>query len=190
MRTCPSCGVVNADDATTCILCGRALVPVERPEELAFAAASSPPEPEQPAPAAPPPPTAQPVPPPPPTMPATAATPTRPAIVPHPRFSRAQWRKRYLLGLGLGFIPVLIALACVGTILTRGTPTIPVNIIVSGVIAASVLYIAVFIGMIVCLSIDRLRPIGYGLLTMVVAGPIIVTASCFGAIALASRQTG
>lgn len=174
MRTCPSCGAANTDDANTCILCGRALVPGERPEEPAFAAAS-PQEPEQPAPAAPLPPTAQPVPPPP-TMPATVATPMRPAIVPRPQFTRAQWRNRYLLGLALGLIPVLIVLIFIGVV---SSSSVVGNAIWVPIIAALVLYLAAFIGMIVCLASNRLRPIGYGLLTMVVAGPVITVVSCF-----------
>ncbi len=168
MRTCPSCGAANADDANTCALCGRALVPGERPEEPAFAAAP-PPETEQPTPVPPPPLTPQPIPPPP--------TPTRPAIVPHPQLSLVQWRNRFLLGIGLGMIPVVIALISIGVLSSPASTTLGTLGIV-GPIAAFVLYLATFIGMIVCLAINRLRPTGYGLLTMVFAGPVITAASC------------
>lgn len=203
MRACPSCGFANSEDATTCALCGRALAPAQRPEEPAPVVPPSVDQAQPPAPV-----TAPIQPPPTPSVPPHEAAPPAPyeasphypmppgmpppppLMMPRPQLTRAQWRNRYLLGIGLGFIPVLIALVCIGIILNRSTPTILANNVGFGVIAAAVLYIAVFISMIVCLAIDRLRPIGYGLLTMVIAGPIVVTASCFGAIALASRQTG
>lgn len=112
-------------------------------------------------------------------MPPGMSPPCPPLMMPRPHFTRTQWRNRYLLGLGLGFIPLLLALVGIGIIFNRGTPAILANNVGFGLIAALVLYIAVFIGMIVCLAIDRLRPIGYGLLTMVVAGPVIAVASCF-----------
>jgi hypothetical protein len=101
----------------------------------------------------------------------------QPAIVPHPQFSRAQWRNRFLLGIGLGMIPVVIALISIGVLSSPASATVGTlgNV---GPIAAFALYLATFIGMIVCLASNRLRPIGYGLLTMVVAGPVITVASC------------
>lgn len=221
MRTCPSCGFANADDANTCALCGRALISTQRPEEPTYAAPSSPEQPEAAAPpssasippppvsaeapqqptptlapvttpmqppampsmppygAAPPPPYGAPPPyPMQPAMPPPIQPPRPPVIVPHPQFSRAQWRKRFLLGLGLGMIPVVLALVSIGVLSSNASSTVG-NLGIVGPIAAFVLYLATFIGMIVCLAIDRLRPIGYGLLTMVVAGPVITVASCF-----------
>ena len=191
MRICPSCGYANADDPTRCLLCGRPLASAEPPAEAAPAGA-----PEAPfvvAPAAEPPQIATPAPstpapyPPLPLAPPAAAPPPRPPLVmPRPQLSRIQQRNRYLLGLGLGIIPLLIGLATVGTIVNHSIPILSDNSGL-GVLAALALYVASFIAMIVCLAIDRARPVGYGLLTMVVASPILIAVSCFGLIALASR---
>jgi hypothetical protein len=215
MRICPSCGYANADDATKCVLCGHSLASAEPPAEAAPAGAPEAPfvvapaaEPPQLAILAPPtpaPPTPAPYPlppvsayaaaPPPPQpygMPAPAPAsagmlpPRPPLVMPRPQLSRIQQRNRYLLGLGLGIIPLLIGLATVGTIVTHSIPILSDNSGL-GVLAALALYVASFIAMIVCLAIDRARPVGYGLLTMVVASPILIAVSCFGLIALASR---
>ena len=131
--------------------------------------------------AAPPPPYGAPLPYP---MP-SAVPPPPPLMMPRPQFTRAQWRNRYLLGLALGLIPVLIVLIFIGVV--SSTLSVVGNAIWWSIIAALVLYLAAFIGMIVCLANDRLRPVGYGLLTMVVAGPVITVVSCFTIPALVRR---
>lgn len=70
--------------------------------------------------------------------------------------------RQYLLGLGLGLIPVVIVLADFGQS--------------SGVVlpVAGVLYAAVLVGAITCLAIARVRFAGYGLLTMFLVAPVIV----------------
>lgn len=205
MPVCPSCGFANPEDATRCTLCGRTLMPTERAAELAVPAASPAAQAEQPepAPSAPPPPASVSIPPSPapvtapmqpPTMPPYGAAPTQPygappspmqpgmpppppLMMPRPQFTRAQWRNRYLLGLALGLIPVLIVLIFIGVV--SSTLSVVGIAIWGPIIAALALYLAAFIGMIVCLANDRLRPVGYGLLTMVVAGPVITVVSCF-----------
>ncbi len=120
-------------------------------------------------------------------MPQGAPPPRPPLPLRPPLYTRQQWRNRYLLGLGLGAIPVLIIMAYLGTGAAGRFPSPLLSALGTILLMTGILYVASFIGMIVCLSIERLRPIGYGLLTMVVAGPIIAAVSCVAALSLASR---
>jgi hypothetical protein len=76
----------------------------------------------------------------------------------------------YFIGLGIGLIPLIVALVAVGNIMNASAG-------ITFTVALG-LYAAEFIAMIVCLAISRTRFIGYGLLTMVLAGPVITVISC------------
>ena len=107
--------------------------------------------------------------------------PTQPAIQP-PTQPPAHNGRRYLLGLGLGFVPVLLAII-------SGVFSYPLftynasgpydpglsNGLLSG---AAILYGIAIIAMIVCLFNKEVRFIGYGLLTMVLIGPIVAVVGC------------
>ena len=76
------------------------------------------------------------------------------------------------MGLGLGAIPLLVALVGVYTV-TVGGPYSG-----AGLVAGGALYLAALIAMIVCLSIARVRFVGYGLLAAVAASPVIFGIGC------------
>lgn len=201
MRECPSCGFANPEHAVNCQQCGRVL-PVAReetPPEVSTPSAGPPGGPAiMPPPLATPPPPATPpvtplpsatvLPPPPPPFYPYGAQPAPPPIPMQPRGTQQGGRRQYFLGLGLGFIPLLLALIGVGL-------SVQTNNATAGAIAGVLLllalggYIAEFIGMIVCLSLARVRSVGYGLLTMVVATPVIAVISCF-AVLTASVPVG
>lgn len=122
-----------------------------------------------------------------PAMPYGAPPPRPPLPFRPPLYTRKQWRNRYLLGLLVGALPALIVMVLAGALVAVRFNSPLANASGPALISAGLLYLASFIGMIVCLSIERLRPIGYGLLTAVIAGPIIASVSCFAAFGLASR---
>jgi hypothetical protein len=93
---------------------------------------------------------------------------------PQPGFNR-----KFLLGLGIGLIPLLVAMIGLGQVISssRGGPAN--SFLSSLLIIGGILYLAEIIAMIVLLVIRRTRPIGYGLLTMVVISPIVFAVGCF-----------
>ena len=83
-------------------------------------------------------------------------------------------RRRDLVGLALGFIPVLMVwpyAALYGALRIYGVGG---YVLFGGII----LYVVSIIAMIVCLFIGSLRSVGYGLLTMVFVSPIIGVTGC------------
>ncbi|SRR5579884_606320 len=78
---------------------------------------------------------------------------------------------QYLIGLAIGAIP--LAALLLSAYSAR-------NAVVSGILGPIAIYgfIAVFVGMIVCLCIPRVRFVGYGLLTMVLIAPVVFFISC------------
>lgn len=90
--------------------------------------------------------------------------------------------RKYLLGLGLGFVPVLLEwLSGVFTypLFTYSAPG-PYNpglgtaLLQAGVL----LYVVAIIAMIALLANRTVRFIGYGLLTMVLAAPVVAVVGC------------
>src|SRR5918912_1465958 len=94
--------------------------------------------------------------------------PQEPVPLPPPAF----WTKKrqYLLGLGLGLVPVVLLLAGVGNLVCAGGGGLPA--------AAGYLYVAQIVGGLICVCFDRIRSVGYGLLTMALAGPIVAAIGC------------
>ena len=87
--------------------------------------------------------------------------------------------RQYFIGIGIGFVPLILALIGIGGFITRnGSNLFGVTLEI-----ALFLYGGVFIAAIVCLSIKRVRFVGYGLLTMVIATPIISFIGCVVVIA-------
>src|SRR5262249_18022104 len=102
-----------------------------------------------------------------------------------PTSPRAGGRRDYLIGLGIGLIPLLIAMAGLGgSFNSTGDASTIFSILV---VAGLVLYLIEFILMIVFLVLDRFRMVGFGLLTMVVASPIVFFIGC---VALLTRGFG
>src|SRR5215472_9754828 len=102
--------------------------------------------------------------------------PLPPIPLPTPR--PAHNGRRYLLGLGLGFIPVL--LVCLSGVFSSyvlnnygasgpNDPGLSSFLLTAG----GILYLVELIGMIVCLADKGIRFVGYGLLTMVLIGPVV-----------------
>jgi hypothetical protein len=93
---------------------------------------------------------------------------------------RPSYAKQFWLGIGLGAIPLITALLCIGALL-GSTAASPIGGVL--LIASIVLYAALFVAAIVCLSIRGVRFVGYGLLTMVIAIPVIAFIGCLAIIA-------
>jgi hypothetical protein len=75
-------------------------------------------------------------------------------------------RPQYLLGLGLGLVPLILLLAAVRT----NTSSL--------LTAAGYLYVAGGVGGLICVCFDRIRSVGYGLLTMALVSPIVAAIGC------------
>jgi hypothetical protein len=91
-----------------------------------------------------------------------------PGPLPPPAF----WTKKrqYLLGLGLGLVPVVLLLAGVGNVVCAGGGGLNA--------AAGYLYVAQIVGGLICVCVDRIRSVGHGLLTMALAGPVVAAIGC------------
>ncbi|MEO7003544.1 MAG: hypothetical protein ABI068_17105, partial [Ktedonobacterales bacterium] len=168
MRICPSCGFVNADDATTCQFCGRSLPAADTtgPTDPTSNVTPDATAPDAPQPATPPSPasafpTAAPpdIPPPlpagpsqpygpfgavapPPILPPNAPPLMMPPIPLQVRRSPRNAGGQFSLGLGLGFIPAIIVLVVLGLSFGNTGNSNLGNIITYGIVAALVLYAA------------------------------------------------
>lgn len=100
-----------------------------------------------------------------------------PVPFPQPQLTTGQKTARFFLGIGLGFVPILIALAI-------GLVSGAVGGDVANVLNTLVFLVPCGLGlallglMIYFLTQPRFRFIGYGLLTVIVALPIIAAVSC------------
>jgi hypothetical protein len=87
---------------------------------------------------------------------------------PTPRLSRA---KQFWLGIGLGAIPLVLALIAVGALVNSK--------IAGGILIISlVAYGGLLIAAIACLTIKDVRYVGYGLLAMFCVTPIVAAIAC------------
>lgn len=77
---------------------------------------------------------------------------------------------QYLLGLGIGAIPLALALLAMGSLLGTYAGTL--------FAWALPLYGLLFIATIICLVDHRSRFVGYGMLTMVLITPIVYYIAC------------
>jgi hypothetical protein len=95
---------------------------------------------------------------------------------------KARWwetrRGHYFIGIAAGSPPLILTLIAFGIINNAGGWT--ANLL----IAASVLYLLAWIATIVCLAIERVRFVGYGLLTMVLGIPVVAFLGCIVIITL------
>lgn len=104
-------------------------------------------------------------------------SPPPPLPFPEPQLTTVEKTGRYFIGIGLGFAPVLILLA-----LVLGAGAIGGN--VASALGAAVPFVPCLLGigflglMIYFFTQDRLRPIGYGMLTVLVALPVIAAVGC------------
>lgn len=87
---------------------------------------------------------------------------------------------QYFIGIAIGVIPLALGLFSISGVINSGS-TLASYLFFSAILA----YVAVFIAMIVCLCISRVRFVGYGLLTMVLATPVIAFVACMVLIARA-----
>lgn len=92
-----------------------------------------------------------------------------PGNPPPQQYSRGM---QYFIGIAIGIIPLLLGMLFLGS--NIGNSSFAGYLALAAVIS----YIAVFIGMIVCLCITRVRFVGYGLLTMVLAAPVVFFVAC------------
>ena len=79
----------------------------------------------------------------------------------------------YIIGLALGGIPTALILVAAGGLASQVSGTL--------VTMALVVYLISLVPTIICLAINRTRYIGYGLLTMVFATPVIGFIACVAA---------
>ena len=95
--------------------------------------------------------------------------PQEPVPLPAPAF----WTKKrqYLLGLGLGLVPVVLTLIGMGNWACLGR-------YIPGA-ALGYLYAAQIVGGLICVCFDRIRSVGYGLLTMILVSPVVAVIGCF-----------
>jgi hypothetical protein len=84
-------------------------------------------------------------------------------------------RGQYFLGLGLGLIPLGIFLVSFGLTLTQSQIVTLLQLII---LVAIGLYVIELIVTIICLVIERVRFVGYGLLTAFLASPVIAYIGC------------
>lgn len=87
-------------------------------------------------------------------------------------------RHQYFLGLGLGLIPLVVFLFAVGFSFHATLGSTALNVAIYLLMATLVLYVAALITMIVLLSMRNVRFVGYGLLTAVLASPLIGGVAC------------
>jgi len=85
-----------------------------------------------------------------------------------------QSSREYFIGIGIGFVPLILALVSIGG-LSAGIGS---ALFSTGLVIAVLLYVGLFVASIICLCIERSRYVGYGLLTMVVAIPVISFIGC------------
>src|SRR5262249_55125956 len=88
-------------------------------------------------------------------------------------------RRDFLIGLGIGLIPLLMAMVGLGGVIFSarvGNYDTTVYSILLG--AGAVLYIVELITMALFASSPRLRRVGFGLLTMVAASPVVFAIGC------------
>ncbi|MGO8950158.1 MAG: hypothetical protein ACLQUY_21380 [Ktedonobacterales bacterium] len=114
----------------------------------------------------------------PPTVPAPPPPPMPPTLPAAPPPPQRGFLRAYLIGLGVGLIPLVLVMIGIGQVISssRGGPA---NSFLSYLfLLGIVLYLAEIIAMIVLLVMSRTRPIGYGLLTMVVISPIVFAVGC------------
>jgi hypothetical protein len=77
----------------------------------------------------------------------------------------------YLIGLGIGVVPLAFALLAMGTL---------TGMLFSGTLfsISIILYVGLLIATIICLVVRRSRFIGYGMLTMFLISPIVWYIAC------------
>ena len=118
---------------------------------------------------------------PPPGMPYPMMAPLPP---PRPPLTQQRKTRQFLVGLGTGLIPLVILLVVYGIGIglaassSSTTSSTGLTVLVVGLIVAAIMYLAAIIAMIVCLSVARVRFIGYGLLAAVVSTPVIAPIGC------------
>lgn len=77
---------------------------------------------------------------------------------------------RFFIGLGIGLVPLILGLLAIGN--ARG------GNVLTFLFVSALFYVALLVAAIVCLCFARLRFIGYGMLAMVFATPVIAYIAC------------
>ncbi len=92
-----------------------------------------------------------------------------PAQAPKPRWWHTR-RGHYFIGIALGTLPLILTIVA----LSNNSE----NWVLNFLLVAGVFYCIACIAAIVCLAIERVRFVGYGLLTMVLSTPIVAFIGC------------
>lgn len=85
-------------------------------------------------------------------------------------------RRSYLIGLLCGLLPLIVAMVGLGGAI-RG-PSAQNGLFSVILVAGGILYVVAIIVMIVFLALARMRRVGFGLLTSVLASPVIFFIGC------------
>jgi len=114
---------------------------------------------------------------------ASQAGPQPPPAAPTPLpLTQQEKRRQYFLGLGFGLIPMIVFLVTWGIGVQQGhslnNQQNSLGILIFGVLPAILLYFVELIVTLFFLAIDRVRFVGYGLLTAVLASPVIAFIGC------------
>jgi hypothetical protein len=105
------------------------------------------------------------------------SAPPPPLPFPQPQLTTGQKTGRFFIGIGLGFVPLLVALGIV--LIAGGIGGNVASALYSVAIYAPCLLGLGFLGlMIYFLTQPRFRFIGYGMLTVLVALPVIAAVGC------------
>jgi hypothetical protein len=83
----------------------------------------------------------------------------------------------YFIGIGIGFIPLILFLISISGFFSDGSIS-NYYLLFLAFSTTLLLSIALFIASIICLCIERVCFVGYGLLTMVVVAPAILFLGC------------
>ncbi len=200
MRTCSHCGHGNGEGASLCMRCGQPLLRLSFVSDTGPGGGSGEPVPPDGAPpesAELPPPPARSTPPDQPSFPSAFPPPgpaaygppagMAPLPFPAPELSTGQKTGRYFIGIGLGFVPLLVLVAILLIAGGLGANGNVVNAIYTTAIYAPCLLELGALGlMIYFLTQQRFRFIGYGMLTVLVALPVIAAVACIVLISQAS----
>jgi hypothetical protein len=94
--------------------------------------------------------------------------------MPRPALSGAEKTGRYFLGIGLALLPAILTFGLMALLggLFNGTAATALGFVVP------LLFLAALVYMIYALTQERLRFIGYGMLTVLVAAPVVVAVAC------------
>jgi hypothetical protein len=120
-------------------------------------------------------------------MPPLPPPPPPPPTSPPPTPPQRDRTREFYIGLGVGAIPLLLAMIGLGGLIAQLRGATASNIFSGLLLAGGLLYLIALIVMIVFLAIQRLRRVGLGMVAALAASPVVFFISCV-ALLSAPRQ--